>query len=121
MIRLADCIVRLHQGERIAPQLAACLEPIDPASMGAFTIDAEQPTELHYHGFDEYWMFSDGQTTVTLRSEDGTAEEFEVTGGDLVVTPKGVEHGHVPRTSITGYQFTSKLGPGVEQKHLYRQ
>jgi len=114
------CVVRLGKGERISEELAAILEEVDIASIGSFTVPPEQPTELHYHDFDEYWLFTEGTTIVTLRLSDGTSKEYEIGPYDLVATPEGVEHGHIPKETVKGLQFVSKIRPGTRSGHLYR-
>ena len=29
-------------------------------TIGVFAVSKENPTELHYHDFDEYWYFTEG-------------------------------------------------------------
>jgi mannose-6-phosphate isomerase-like protein (cupin superfamily) len=116
-----DCVVRLTQGERISEKLAAVLDEVNIASLHAFAIPADRPTELHYHDFDEYWYFSDGTTTVTLRRPDGTSQNYAIGPGDLIVTPAGVEHGHVPDGPVKGLEWTSRIRPEARRGHLYRE
>ena len=114
------CVIRLDKGERMSAELAEILDEVDITSMGSFTIPQERPTELHYHDFDEYWLFTEGSTTLTLRLPDGTKKEYDIGPYNMVVTPKGVEHGHVPNGIVKGVQFVSKIRPGVRSGHLYR-
>lgn len=114
------CVIRLSKGESISPELAEILQEVNVASIGSFVVPPEHPTELHYHDFDEYWLFTEGTTTVTLRLPDGTKKEYEIGPYDLIATPKGVEHGHIPNEAVTGLQFVSKIEPGARQGHLYR-
>ena len=114
------CVIRLGRGERISEELAEVLAEVDIASIGSFVVPPEQPTELHYHDFDEYWLFTGGKTTVTLRLPDGTSKEYEIGAYDLVVTPEGVEHGHIPDEVVRGLQFVSKIRPDARQGHLHR-
>ena len=119
-IDLDKCVVRLNRHERISNELSAVLDPPDIAGIQWFRILPDRPTEMHYHDFDEYWLFTSGETVVTLRAEDGTVRKFEVSGGTLIVTPRGVEHGHTPRTEMEGYQWCSVLRPGARKGHLQR-
>lgn len=121
MLKMTElCVIRLDKGEGISAELAKVLDEVDIASMGAFTIPVDQPTELHYHDYDEYWLFTEGSTTVTIRLPDGTKEEYNIGPSNLIVTPKGVEHGHVPNTVVKGIQFVSKIAPDARLGHLYR-
>jgi mannose-6-phosphate isomerase-like protein (cupin superfamily) len=114
------CVIRLGKGERISVELAGMLDEVDIASIGSFSIPKEQPTELHYHDFDEYWLFTQGSTTVILRLPDGTKQEYDINPHDLIVTPKGVEHGHIPNDTVKGIQFVSKIRSESRLGHLYR-
>ena len=82
------CIIRLGEGERVGDTLGKVLDTPDMTTIGAFVVSKEHPTELHYHDFDEYWYFTEGITTVTLRTADGQSESYRIGPGDLVVTPK---------------------------------
>ena len=114
------CVIRLGKGERISPEIAEILDEVDIASINSFVIPPERPTELHYHDFDEYWLFTSGTTTVTLRLPDGTKKEYEIGLSDMIVTPKGVEHGHTPNETVTGLNFVSKIRPDARTGHLKR-
>jgi len=119
-IALDACVVRLGQGERVSPELASKLGEIDVGSIHIFALPPDKPAGLHYHDFDEYWLFIEGNTTVSLRSEDGTTKQYQVGPEDLIATPKGVEHGHAPKTPTRYIQFSSKAGPGSRPGHLQR-
>ena len=115
------CIIRLDEGERVEDALGAVLDTPDMTTMGPFTVSKEHPTELHYHDYDEYWYFTEGTTTVTLRTADGQCESYRVGTGDLVVTPKGVEHGHIPDDVVKGVQWVSVIHPEARREHLHRE
>ncbi|MDP6111796.1 MAG: cupin domain-containing protein [Planctomycetota bacterium] len=119
-IGLDECVIRLGKGERISENLADHLETVNIAGIHGFTVPPERPTEMHYHDFDEYWLFTGGETVVTLRLEDGTTREVEVEPGMLIVTPSGVEHGHQPRTEVQGIEWTSVIRPDARRGHLVR-
>ena len=74
--------------------LADILDEVDIASIGSFSVPKEQPTEMHYHDFDEYWLFTEGSTTVILRLPDGIKQEYDIGPHDLIVTPRGVEYAY---------------------------
>jgi len=114
------CVIRLGKGESISNELAEILDEVDIASIHSFVVPLERPTELHYHDFDEYWLFTEGSTTVTLRLPDGTTKEYEIRPYELIATPKGVEHGHVPNETVKGFEFVSKIRNGIRHGHLYR-
>lgn len=114
------CVIRLGQGERVSKALGECLDTPDMTTIGAFSVSKEHPTELHYHDYDEYWYFTEGMTTVTLRTADGQRASYRVSAGDLVVTPKGIEHGHVPEDVVKGVQWVSVIHPDARRGHLYR-
>ncbi len=114
------CVIRLGKGEGVSTELAETLAEVDIASIGFFVVPPERPTELHYHDFDEYWLFIEGKTTVTLRLPDGTKKEYEIGPCDLIATPEGVEHGHIPHETVKGFQFVSKIRPDARRGHLYR-
>jgi len=120
VIDLDRCVVRLNRHGKISAELAKILDPADMAGIQWFRISPDRPTEKHYHDYDEYWLFTSGETVVTLRREDGTSNQFEVSGGTLIVTPRGVEHGHRPRTEMEGYQWCSVLRAGARKGHLQR-
>ena len=67
-------VVRLSDGERVGEAVKPLLDPVDMGSIGHFAVSKDQPTELHYHDYDEYWYFTEGTTTVTLRTSDGTSQ-----------------------------------------------
>jgi len=114
------CVIRLGEGKGISIELAKILDEIDTTSISFFTVPPERPTELHYHDYDEYWLFTEGSTTVTLRLPDGTNKEYMIGSYDLIVTPKGVEHAHIPNETVKGFQFVGKIKQGARHGHLYR-
>jgi mannose-6-phosphate isomerase-like protein (cupin superfamily) len=114
------CVIRLSKGERISAELTEVLDEVSIASIHSFAVPPERPTGLHYHDFDEYWLFTEGTTTVTLRLPDGTKKEYEIGPYDLIATPKGVEHGHIPNETVKGFEFVSRIRPGARQGHLQR-
>ena len=103
------CVIRLGNGERISAELAETLAEVYIASIGYFVVPPERPTEL-----------TEGKTIVTLRLPDGTKKEYEIGPCDLIATPEGVEHGHIPNETVKGFQFVSKIRTSARQGHLYR-
>ena len=120
LVTTDSCVIRLGKGEGVSAEIAEILGEVNIASIQFFTVPPEQPTELHYHDYDEHWLFTEGATTVTLRLPDGTKKDYEIGPYDLILTPKGVEHGHVPKETVKGLQFVSKIAPGARLGHLYR-
>lgn len=114
------CVIRLDSGERIGDTLGEVLDPPDMTTIGPFRVSKEHPTELHYHDFDEYWYFTDGTTTLTLRTAEGQSTSYNIGPGDLVVTPKGVEHGHIPDDVVKGVQWVSVIHKDARRGHLLR-
>ncbi len=114
------CVIRLGEGERVGEMLGNVLDTPDMTTIGAFVVSKEHPTELHYHDYDEYWYFTEGTTTVTLRTADGQGASYRVGAGDLVVTPKGVEHGHIPDDVVKGVQWVSVIHADARRGHLHR-
>ena len=119
-ISLDACVVRLGEGQRVSPELAGVLDEVNVSSIHIYTLPPENPAPLHYHDFDEYWLFVEGNTTVTLRSEGGEMKQFRLGPGDLVATPRGTEHGHAPQTPTRYIQFSSRIRPGSRSGHLQR-
>ena len=115
------CIIRLGEGERVGDTLGKVLDTPDMTTIGAFVVSKEHPTELHYHDFDEYWYFTEGITTVTLRTADGQSESYRVGPGDLVVTPKGGMDIFQMMSLKHGVQWVSVIHPDARRGHLQRK
>ncbi|MBM3213306.1 cupin domain-containing protein [Candidatus Poribacteria bacterium] len=114
------CIVRLSRGERIREPMSALLNPIDPASLHEYRLPANAEVELHFHDFDEYWLFTAGEPTVTLRLPDGGRCEVRLSPGDMVACLRGVEHTLRADHELVYFQLSSVL-MGVERMgHLTR-
>jgi len=120
-VELKNCVVRLSHGERVGPELAALLDPIDPASVRTVRVPRDKPTTLHFHDRDEYWCFVEGRTTVILRAPDGTTEQFRIDPVTLVIAPKGIEHAHSPDCEVLAIEWGSKPAPGARNCHLTRE
>ncbi|MBI4553082.1 MAG: hypothetical protein HY710_12530 [Candidatus Latescibacteria bacterium] len=114
------CVIRLRARERISAELAALLDPVNIASMHEFVLPANADVELHYHDIDEYWLFTDGHPTVTLRLPDGTQKVYHLESSDLVATLRGVEHTLHADHPLTYFQFSSTPAPGARGGHLIR-
>ena len=114
------CIVRLAKGERVSPELKALLNPVDPGSFHEYRLPANTEVELHYHDFDEYWLFTAGHPRVTLRSPSGVVRQFDLEPGDMVACVRGVEHTLWADHDLIYVQFSSVLTGGERPGHLTR-
>ncbi len=110
------CIIRLRDGEKVLESLANLLDPVDVTSMHEYTLAAHTPVELHYHDFDEYWLFTEGHPSVTLRLSDGTTGIYNLNPGDLVATLRAVEHTLTADHTLTCFQFSSHKKPSSEDR-----
>ena len=116
----ALCVARLGRGERLAPEVAARLKPVDPGTLHVFRLPARTDVELHYHDFDEYWAFIEGCPRVTLRAPNGQTRELDLEPGDLVACLRGVEHTLWADHEVVYYQYSSLLEGGERGGHLSR-
>ena len=117
----AICVVRVRKGERITGKLAELLNPIDPATLHEYRLPANSDVELHYHDVDEYWLFTSGRPTVTLRGPSGVKKELTLEPGDMVACVRGVEHTLRADHELVYFQFSS-VPQGCERGgHLTRQ
>ena len=114
------CIIKLRAGERISKTLADLLDPIDMMSMHEYVLPAKSDVELHYHDFDEYWLFNEGHPKVTLNLADGTTREYHLEPGDLVATACGVAHTLYADHTLRYYQWHSVINPDARPGHLMR-
>jgi mannose-6-phosphate isomerase-like protein (cupin superfamily) len=121
--RISDpgiCVVRLSRGERVSAELAALLNPVDPASFHEYRLPASTPVELHYHDFDEYWLFTVGNPLVTLRSPSGLTRQFHLGPGDMVTCVRGIEHTLWADHELVYFQYSSVRQGGEREGHLTR-
>ena len=114
------CVVRLGQGERVSGELAALLNPVDPATFHVYRLPARTDVELHYHDVDEYWSFIQGHPKVTLRSPQGGVREFFLEPGDMVACVRGIEHTLWADHELVYFQYSSVLQGGERPGHLLR-
>ena len=114
------CIAKLRAGERVSEALAIHLDPVDMTSMHEYVLPANTFVELHYHDFDEYWLFTEGHPEITLRLPDGTTKVYTLGPGDLVATLHGVEHTLSADHTLRYFQFSSALRPDARTGHLIR-
>lgn len=114
------CIVRLARGERTSPELRALLNPVDPGSFHEYRLPANTDVELHFHDFDEYWLFTAGHPVVTLRTPAGITREYQLGPGDMVACVRGIEHTLRADHELVYFQFSSVLAGGERGGHLTR-
>lgn len=116
----AICVVRLSRGERVSAALRALLNPVDPGSFHEFRLPASAAVELHYHDYDEYWLFTAGHPRVTLRGPSGVIRQFDLEPGDMVACVRGVEHTLWADHELVYFQYSSVLQGGERPGHLTR-
>ena len=114
------CVVRLGAGERIEGLLAELLNPVNPTSLHEYRLPANSDVELHYHDFDEYWLFLEGRPKVTLRLPTGMTETLTLENGDMVACLRGVEHTLWADHELVYLQFSSVLEGNERREHLTR-
>ena len=112
------CIIHTRAGERISPQLAALLDPVDPATFEEYVLRANTPVELHGHDFDEYWWFTGGTPRVTLWTQASGEREYQLQPGDMVACLRGVAHTLYADHDLVYFQFCSVRRPGARDGHL---
>ena len=114
------CIIRSGQGERVSPELAELLNPVDPSTFHLYRLPANTDVELHYHDIDEYWWFVSGHPRVTLRTPDGNRRDFDLGPEDLVACVRGVEHTLWADHELVYHQYSSLPKEGEGGGHLTR-
>ena len=114
------CVVRLGRGERVNPQLARMLNPVDPATFHVFKLLANTDVELHHHDIDEYWSFISGRPRVTLRNPRGVVKQLVLEPGDMVACVRGIDHTLWADHELVYYQYSSVPRGDERQGHLTR-
>ena len=112
------CIVHTRQGERLSPEVAAMLDPVDPATFHEYVLPANSDVELHGHDFDEYWWFTAGNPIVTLWNESAGTRKFELGPGDMVANLRGSAHTLFADHEVVYFQFSSVRREGAREGHL---
>jgi mannose-6-phosphate isomerase-like protein (cupin superfamily) len=116
-----DFVVRLAQGEKLSEAARAALDQPDVLGVHYWEMKCPKETELHFHDFDEYWLFTEGRTRLTLRTEEGVSKTFDIEPYTLVATPKGMEHGHVMQSDGAVLEWQGERKPGARDGHLTRE
>jgi mannose-6-phosphate isomerase-like protein (cupin superfamily) len=114
------CIVRLGKGERVSPELRELLNPVAPGTFHEYRLPANSDVELHFHDYDEYWLFTSGRPLVTLRTPSGARREFQLEPGDMVACVRGVEHTLKADHELIYFQYSSVQTGGERPGHLTR-
>jgi mannose-6-phosphate isomerase-like protein (cupin superfamily) len=112
------CIVRAAKGERPSAELAAWLDPVDPATFHQYVLPANTAVELHGHDFDEYWWFTSGTPVVTLWTPQSGTREYQLGAGDLVCLVRGMAHTLRADHPLVYYQFSSVRRLNARSGHL---
>ena len=114
------CIVRLGKGERVSPELRELLNPVAPGTFHEYRLPANSDVELHFHDYDEYWLFTSGRPLVTLRIPSGVTREFQLEPGDMVACVRGVEHTLRADHELIYFQYSSVQTGSERPGHLTR-
>ena len=114
------CVVHIGQGERITGLLGELLNPVNSESLHEYRLPANSDVELHYHDYDEYWLFTAGNPKITLRLPTGIKKIVQLEPGDMVACVRGVEHTLWADHELVYFQFCSVLEGGERRGHLIR-
>ena len=114
------CMVHIGKGERITGLLAELLNPVNSESFHEYRLPPNSDVELHYHDYDEYWLFTAGTPKVTLRLPTGITKIVQLEPGDMVACVRGVEHTLWADHELVYFQFSSVLDGGERRGHLIR-
>lgn len=113
-------IVHTASRERFDELMRDALTPAGSVfSAGTFVIrgDGTARFDRHHHEYTEMWLIAAGHGAVTL---DDT--EYEVGGGDIIITPAGIEHDIVAVTDeMTIFWVSFDLPAGGSTEHLHRE
>ncbi len=114
------CVVHIGKGERITGLLGELLNPVNSESFHEYRLPPNSDVELHYHDYDEYWLFTAGTPKVTLRLPTGIAKMVQLEPGDMVACVRGVEHTLWADHELVYFQFCSVLEGAERRGHLIR-
>ena len=114
------CVIHIGKGERITGLLAELLNPVNSESFHEYRLPPNSDVELHYHDYDEYWLFTGGTPKVTLRLPTGITQTVQLGPGDMVACVRGVEHTLWADHELVYFQFSSVLEGGERRGHLIR-
>jgi mannose-6-phosphate isomerase-like protein (cupin superfamily) len=112
------CVVHSHLGDRISPELAKVLEPVEPATLHLYRFAKDRKLELHGHDVDEYWWFISGTPLVTLWTRYTGARDYQCGPGDLIVLVRGMAHSFRADHDLVYHQFHTKYPPGARVGHI---
>ncbi len=114
------CVVHIGKGKRITGLLGELLNPVNSESFHEYRLPANSDVELHYHDYDEYWLFTAGNPKVTLRLPTGITKTVQLAPGDMVACVRGVEHTLWADHELVYFQFCSVLEGSERRGHLIR-
>ena len=114
------CVVGIGKGERITGLLAELLNPVDAKTFHQYRLPANADVELHYHDYDEYWLFISGHPKVTLRLPTGVTQTIQLAPGDMVACVRGVEHTLHADHELVYFQYCSVWEGDERGGHLIR-
>jgi hypothetical protein len=100
-------------GETLEARVARLLDPVAPSTLHSWSLARAQATELHFHEYDEHWLWSAGRTLLELRLPDGRGERFAIGPGWVVYCVRGIEYGHVPLDDWACFECTGVLREGA--------
>jgi mannose-6-phosphate isomerase-like protein (cupin superfamily) len=107
-------------GEKLSDAISQWLDPVNTNSVHYWNLEKKVSTAIHYHDFDEYWLWNKGRTALTIRLPDGRRETFIIGPGWVVYCVRGVEHGHSPYEDWGCYELTSEKREDTREGHLLR-
>ena len=110
------CVVHIGKGERITGLLGELLNPVNSESFHEYRLPPNSDVELHYHDYDEYWLFTAGTPKVTLRLPTGITKIVQLEPGDIGGVWCGVwsiRYGRITNWSISSFVVSLKAGSGV--------
>ena len=113
-------VVNHAGGEKLAPEIAQWLDPVQTTSFHCWMLKRENKTALHYHDRDEYWAWVHGRTLLEIRLPDGRSDRVEIGPGWIVYCLRGVEHGHTPLEDWACFEWVGMERPGSRPGHLTR-
>jgi len=116
-----DFVVNAGGGEHLSDAIRDWLDPLNGGSLHAWNLAKDKATSLHYHDYDEYWLWTKGRTMLTIRLPDGRRDTLEIGPGWIVYCVRGVEHGHQSLEDWGCYECIGDVRPGARQGHLKRE
>ena len=110
------CVIHIGKGERITGLLGELLNPVNSESFHEYRLPPNSDVELHYHDYDEYWLFTAGTPKVTLRLPDGDHEDSASLSRGIwwrVCEVWSIRYGRIMNWSISSFVVSLKVESGV--------